>query len=41
MKDLMKFEKQHNNEEKLYRREGLQQIYKLLGDGKDVMNFML
>ena len=34
MKDLMKLEKQHNNEEKLYRREGLQQIYKLLGDGR-------
>ena len=30
----MKLEKQHNNEEKLYRREGLQQIYKLLGDGR-------
>ena len=30
----MKLAKQHNNEEKLYRREGLQQIHKLLGDGR-------
>ena len=33
MKDLMRLAKQHNIEEKLYHGEGLQQIYKLLGDG--------
>ena len=30
----MKLAKQHNIEEKLYHEEGLQQIYKLLGDGR-------
>ena len=34
MKDLMKLAKQQNTEEKLYHGEGLQQIYKLLGDGR-------
>ena len=34
IKDLMKLAKQHNIEEKLYHEEGLQQIYKLLGDGR-------
>ena len=34
MKDLMKLAKQHNIEEKLYHGEGLQLIYKLLGDGR-------
>ena len=29
----MRLAKQHNIEEKLYHGEGLQQIYKLLGDG--------
>ena len=30
----MKLAKQHNIEEKLYHEEGLQKIYKLLGDGR-------
>ena len=34
MKDLMKLANQHNIKEKLYHGEGLQQIYKLLGDGR-------
>ena len=34
MKDLMKLSEEHNIEEKLYHGEGLQQIYKQLGDGR-------
>ena len=34
MKDLIKLPKQHNIEEKLYHGEGLQQMWKCLGDGR-------